>query len=108
MVDVLPVAQEDVRSLHRHTAEVGNKMGAVRVTGDVALRTAASVLTAKREHITTVTAPVRTDVGNRLEAMGNAVVDFLRIVVLTGSDETAAIDSHLPYLPQCSTWIYTL
>ena len=89
-IDVLPVAQEDVRCFHRHPAEVGDEVRTVRVTGDVAFSTTTSVLAAKREHVTTMATPVRANVGNWFESVGNTMVDLLRIVVLTRIGEPNA------------------
>lgn len=81
-IDILPIAEEDVCRLHRHTAEVRYQMRTVGVTCDVAFGAFASVLATQRKHITTVTAPICADVGDRLESVRDAMVDFLRVVVL--------------------------
>jgi hypothetical protein len=52
-------------------------MGAVGVTSDVAFAAFPCVLAAEGKHLPTVTAPVRADVGQRLEAVRNAMVDLL-------------------------------
>lgn len=64
-------------------------MGTVCMAGNVAFRTLAGVLAAKRKHVTTVAAPVGTDVGQWLEAMGNTMVDlFLVLTRLVGFGDT--------------------
>ena len=97
-VDIFPVAQKDVRSLHRHTAEVWNQVGTVRVTCDVAFRTPTSVLASERKHVTAVATPVRADVGDRLETMRDTVVDFLGVVVLNNLRELTDDEPELPEL----------
>ena len=52
------------------------------MTGDIAFCTTTSVLATKGEHITTVATPIRTDVGNGFETMGDTMVYLLCIVVL--------------------------
>lgn len=81
-IDVLPIAKEDVCRLHRHTAEVRYQMRTVGVTCDVAFGAFASVLATQRKHITAVTAPICTDVGDRLESVRDAMVNFFGVVVL--------------------------
>lgn len=81
LIDIAPVAEELICGLHRHTTEVGNKVCAISVTGDVALAASSSVLSSKGKHVTAVTAPVRADVRERLEPVGNAMVDLLFIVL---------------------------
>lgn len=60
-------------------------MGTVGMAGNVAFGTPTGILATKREHISTMTTPVGTDIRDRFEAMGNTVVDFLCIVVLKHS-----------------------
>lgn len=57
-------------------------MRAVGVTCNVALSTAASVLATKREHIAAVTTPVGPNIGDRLEAMRDTMVDLLSVIIL--------------------------
>ena len=52
------------------------------MAGDVALCASPRVFAAEGEHVAAVAAPVRSDVVDRLEPMGNAVVDLLRVVFL--------------------------
>ena len=57
-------------------------MRAVRVTGNSAFCTSTRVLPSKRKHISTVATPIRADVGNGFETMGDTMVYLLCIVVL--------------------------
>ena len=81
LVDEPHVAQQPVRRLHRHAAEVGDEVHAVGVAGDVALGALARVLAAEGEHVAAVAAPIGADVGEGFEAMGDAVVDFLLVIL---------------------------
>ena len=81
LVDEPHVAQQPVRRLHRHAAEVGDEVHAVGVAGDVALGALARVLAPEGEHVAAVTAPVGADVGEGFEAVGNAMVDFLLVIL---------------------------
>ena len=64
-------------------------MSAIGVAGNAAFSTPARVLTAKREHVATVTTPVRSDIGDGLETMGNAVINLLCIVILQSTRLTS-------------------
>lgn len=57
-------------------------MSTIGVAGNVALGTLASIFAAQREHITTVTTPVRANIGQRFETMRNAMIDLLFISFL--------------------------
>ena len=57
-------------------------MRAVGVAGNVALGAPSSVLPTQRQHIAAVAAPVRADVVDGFEPVGDAVVDLLRVVFL--------------------------
>ena len=81
-IDLPPVIQQFVRRLHRHTAKIGDKMSAIGVTCDVALGTFPGILSAKRKHITAVTAPIRTEVRERFETVRNPVVDLFFVSIL--------------------------
>lgn len=63
------------------TAEVRNEVDAVVVAGRTALGTLASLLSSKRQHVTTVATPVGSHIGEGLEAMRNTVVDLLLVWV---------------------------
>ena len=89
-IDISPVSQDLVRCLHRHAAEVGDEVHAVGVAGDVALGALARVLAAEGEHVAAVAAPVGADVGEGFETMGNAVVDFL-LVILWGKSAVESV-----------------
>ena len=80
--DLAGFAEESVSSLHRHTAEVGDEVCAVRVTCNVALGATPCVLAAEGKHIATVAAPVCADVVDGFKAVGDAVIDLLRVVFL--------------------------
>jgi hypothetical protein len=81
-VDVTPIPKKLVGSFHRHTAEIGNKVGTVGVASDIALRTLASIFASKREHITAVATPVSTDVCERFEAMRDAMINLFFVTFL--------------------------
>ena len=74
--------EKRVGGLHGHTAEVGDQVRTVGVASDVALRAPSRVLATQRQHVAAVAAPVRADVVDGLEPMGDAVVDLLRVVLL--------------------------
>lgn len=57
-------------------------MSAISVACNVAFGALASILAAEGEHVPAVTAPVRADIGDGLKAVGNAMIDLLRVVVL--------------------------
>lgn len=80
-VDITPISEQLVRSLHRHAAEIRNQVSTISMTSDTTFRAPASILSAKREYISTVTAPVCTDIGEGFEAMGYPVVDLLFVVL---------------------------
>lgn len=80
--DLASFTEQSVGGLHGHAAEVRDEVGTVRVAGNVTLRATPCVLAAQGEHITTVAAPVRADIVDGFKAVGNAVIDLLRIVFL--------------------------
>ena len=80
--DLASFTEQSVGGLHGHTAEVGDEVRAIGVAGDVALSAPPRVLATEREHVPAMAAPVRSDVVDRLESVGNAVVDLLRVVLL--------------------------
>ncbi len=106
--DLACLPEERIRSLHGHTTEVGNKVRAIGVAGDVALGAPSSVLPAQGQHVAAVAAPVRADVVDRFEPVGNAVVDFLCVILLY---TTRLIEYHQPkrecHLRQYLTSRYT-
>lgn len=59
-------------------------MRAVCVTSNITLGALARVLAAKGKHITTMTAPIRADIGQGLETMRDAMVNLLFVSVLSG------------------------
>ena len=98
-----------VGGFHRHSTEIGHKVSALSVTGkttfykrgqhkleiscdvsDMPTRAALGIFASKRKQIATVAAPVRGDVGEAFESVGNAVVDFLlvRIGLVVGFADT--------------------
>ena len=81
-VDLPPVIQKLVRRLHRHTTEVRDKMSAVSVARNVTFRTFSSILPAERQHISTMTTPVCSQVCERFETVRDSVVDLLLVSVL--------------------------
>lgn len=81
-VDVSPIPEKLICSLHGHATEVRDQVSTVSVTSNVAFRAFAGILASKREHITAMAAPIGTDVRQWFEAMGNTVVDFLLVTFL--------------------------
>jgi hypothetical protein len=81
-IDVSPVAQKLVSSLHGHAAKVGDKVCAICVAGEIAFSATTSVLASNGKHVSAVAAPISSNVGYGLKAMGNAMIDFLLISVL--------------------------
>lgn len=81
-VDLPPVVQELVRRLHRHTAEVRDKVSAMSVTRNIAFGTLPSILSTKRQHVAAVATPVGTQVCERFETVRNPVVDLFLVSVL--------------------------
>lgn len=57
-------------------------MGTVCMASNITFRTFASILSSEREHVTTMTAPIRTNIGQRFEPMRNTMIDFLFVVFL--------------------------
>jgi hypothetical protein len=57
------------------------------MAGNVALGALPGVFPAKREHVTAVTAPIRADVGERLETMGDTMIDFLLVALLKRKED---------------------
>jgi hypothetical protein len=80
-VYITPVTKKLVGSLHRHTTEVGDEVCTVSMACNFALGAPASILASEGEDVTTVTAPVRTQVGDGFEAMRNTMVDLLFVVI---------------------------
>lgn len=71
-----------VRCFHRHTAKVGNEMSAGGMTCQVTFGALSSILASKGKHISTMAAPISTNIGNRGESMRNAMVDLDFITIL--------------------------
>jgi hypothetical protein len=57
------------------------------MAGNVALGALPGVFPAKREHVTAVTAPIRANVGERLETMGDTMIDFLLVALLKRKED---------------------
>lgn len=57
-------------------------MGTIRVASDVAFRAFASIFAAEWKHITTVTTPICSNIGESLETMWNPMIDFLLVALL--------------------------
>jgi hypothetical protein len=51
------------------------------MASNVTFRATSGVLTTEREHVATMAAPVRADVRERLETVGNAVIDFFFVIL---------------------------
>lgn len=80
----LDLHQNLIGHLHRHAAKVGYKVNTVGVTGETTFITLFSLLSAKREDITAVTAPVGSHVGEVFKTMRNAVVKLGLVGVRLG------------------------
>lgn len=91
-VDLPPVIQKLVRRLHRHTAEIGDKVSTVSVACNVTLGTLPSILPTEGQHITAVTTPVGPQVCDRLETVGDPVVDFFLVSFLKGSSAYLTVE----------------
>jgi hypothetical protein len=81
-IDVAPVAQKLVGSLHRHTAKIRDKVCTVCVASDIALSASTSILASNGKHVAAMAAPISSNIGYRFKPMRNAMVDFLLISVL--------------------------
>lgn len=57
-------------------------MSTVGVAGNIAFCTSPGVLSAQRKHISAMTTPVCTEIGDWFETVGYAMVDLLPVVVL--------------------------
>ena len=57
-------------------------MGAVGVACNIALCASSGVFTAKWKHVAAMTAPVSSNVRDRLEPVRNAVIDLLLVIIL--------------------------
>jgi hypothetical protein len=67
-------------------------MGTPGVASDIAFRATSCALAAEWKHLTTVAAPVRPDVRDRLEPMWNPVVDLLLILARAALGDTLGDD----------------
>jgi hypothetical protein len=70
------------------------------MAGDVAFGTLPGIFTTKRKHITTMTTPICTYVGERLETMWNAVIDFLFVILLNHKGIRRLLGGSKVYLHQ--------
>ena len=86
--------QKFVGSRHGHATEIWDKVGARGMASEITFGTFPSVLAAKREHISTVTAPISTDVCNSLESVRNTMVDLHFITILSMGDEMSMHESN--------------
>ena len=57
-------------------------MSTVGVTGNIAFGASPGVLPAQRKHISAMTTPVCTEVGDWFETVGYAMIDLFPVVVL--------------------------
>lgn len=104
-VDVPPIPEQLVRSLHRHAAEIRDEMCTIGMTGNIALCAFASIFPSKRQHVTTVAAPVGTYVSQILEPMRDAVIDFFFVTILEMVSDVWKMSKKDVLL--CLTWICT-
>jgi hypothetical protein len=56
-------------------------MCTVCVASDIAFSTPSGILAAQRKHVTAMAAPVGSDVGNRLKAMGDPMVNLVFVLL---------------------------
>lgn len=83
LINHVNVAEQLVCHLHRHATEGGYHGNTVGMCCDVTLGALANATApAKRKHTTAMAAPIGTKVLERLEAVGNAVVDLELITLL--------------------------
>jgi hypothetical protein len=106
LVDRFDFDQQLVGHFHRHAAEVGHEVDAIRVGRQVALRTLASPLPAQRQDHAAVAAPIGRERRNRFEAMGDAVVDLLLVLLLWHSQRIPNTIRRSAPSRRCS-WICT-
>ena len=71
-------------------------MSTVRMTGDVTLSAFPCIFSAKREHIATVTTPIRTNISQRLETMWDTVPNLLCVVLLQREGELSTTNINSP------------
>lgn len=74
-------------------------MGTIGMTSKFALRAFSGVLATQREHIPTVTAPIRANVGERLESVRNTVINLLLVLLCLKSATVTVYDSRQPRTP---------
>jgi hypothetical protein len=67
-------------------------MGTVGVAGDVAFGAFARVLPTKGKHVTAVTAPICSHVGERFKSMWNTMIDFLFVAILGENQKNSKQD----------------
>lgn len=67
-------------------------MGTPSVASDVAFRAPSCALPAKRKHLTTVAAPVRPNIRDRLEPVWNPMIDLLLILSRAALGDTLGND----------------
>ncbi len=99
-----------VSGFHAHSTEVGHKVHAIRVTRELALSTFPRLLLTKWKHVAAVAAPIGTHVGERIKAMGDAMVDllFIRIALGVGLADAFRDDLWIASFVACVFTICTL
>jgi len=81
-LDVADIRQKGVGGLHSHATEVGDEVSAGCVASNTTFAALAGILATKRQHITTVAAPVCANIGDRFEAMRNTVFNLIFVALL--------------------------
>lgn len=78
-------------------------MGTICVTSNVTFRAFTGILPAEGEHVSTMATPVSSNIGERLEPMGNTMVDLLLVALLKknsdiNNESTTIRQRHTPVL----------
>lgn len=81
-LDVPQLGQQNVCHFHGHSAEVGDKMDTSCMTCKRTLGAFASILLPKWQHVTTVATPTGAEIAERLESMGNPMIDLFLVALL--------------------------
>ena len=79
MLGPLDRLQDFIGDNHRHTAEVRHQMLTLCMASEATLGAFLRISSAQRKQVTTMTAPVGTDIGEVVEPMRDAVVDLFLV-----------------------------
>lgn len=84
-------------------------MCTVGVACNLTLGASAGILATKRKDVTTMATPIRAQIGDRLEAVRDPVVNLLFIIILErGMDITKQRAGKRVHIPRYLIWKYTL